>query len=152
MSKDSNLVRIEAEFDLEALKTALARAKDIKDSEAFFVQLSEVQRVKTKIKELEDQLISIETEAKGLINSKAKALYGDNWQVIKGDRFKITRSKTGDVYAINGTPSPKFVKIKKSPDSKDIDAYVEKTKKLPKGIEINDQRGESIRITISEND
>lgn len=143
-------IKFEAEFDLDKLKTEIEATKAIKDGEAYFDQLAEIQRVKKYLAELEDQLKSIEAEAKGLINNKAKALYGDNWQVIKGEHFKIMRSYTGDLYLINGTPSPKFVKVRKSVDSKVVDAYVAEHAKLPKGIELNDQRGESIRITVDE--
>lgn len=146
----SNIVKIEAKFDIDNIREQIEASKDIKGDEAYFEQLVEIQRVKNQLGDIADLIKSIESEAKGLINNKAKALYGDNWQVIKGERFKILRSKTGDVYLINGEPNSKFVKVKKSIDTKIVDSYVTEKGKLPKGIEINDQRGESIRITIDE--
>src|SRR3990167_6283768 len=131
---------IEAEFDLEELKEQIDSAKDIKDNESFFSQLSEVARVKKELNDLLDRIMTAESEAKNMINAKAKALYGDNWQVIKGEKFKITRSKTGDMYLISGTPGLEFVKTKVSADSKAIDAFVEQNEKLPDGIELNDKR------------
>ena len=147
----SNIVKIEAEFNLDNLREQIDAAKDIKDNEAFFEQLTLVQKVKNELKQLDDAITSIDQEAKGLLNNKAKSLYGDNWQVVKGERFKITRSKTGDMYLLTDSASPKFVKVKKSVDSKAVDAYVTEKGKLPKGIEVNDQRGESVRIVINEN-
>src|SRR5690606_11937887 len=97
-------IKIEAEFDIDKLKAQIEATKKIEDGEEYFEQLTEIQRVKKQLGEVEDLLKSVETEAKGLINAKAKSLYGDNWQVIKGEKFKISRSKTGELYLINGTP------------------------------------------------
>lgn len=143
-------VKLEAEFDLDTLRKQIESSKTIKGDEAYFEQLSQMQAVKLELKALEDELMSVEAEAKGLINSKAKSLYGDNWQVIQGENFKITRSKTGDVYLINGSPNSKFIKIKKSVDSKAVDDYVVEKGSLPTGIEVNDQRGESIQVKIND--
>lgn len=138
------------DIDVDALKEAVEKATKIDDAESFFEELTQIQRAKMDIKKLTDDLYSIEQDVKGLINTKAKALYGGDWQVIKGEHFKITRSKTGDVYLVNGTPNAKFTKVKVSVDSKAVDDYVTEHDKLPKGIEINDKRGESLRITIKE--
>lgn len=145
-----NVIKIEAEIDVKALKERLEKATKIEDGEQFFETLSQVYKAKAELDAAYDLIKSIETDAKGLINAKAKALYGDSWTAIKGERFKITRSKTGDVYAIVGKPQKKFLKVKVSADSKAVDAFVELKGKLPAGIEINDQRGESIRVTIND--
>lgn len=147
--KNDNII-IHAEFDLDTLRQQVESSKTIKGDEPYFEQLIAVQSVKAQLSALEDELKSIEADAKGFINTKAKALYGDNWQVIKGERFKITRSKTGEMYLINGSPSSKFVKVKKSVDSKAVEEYMSDKGKLPKGVEVNDQRGEQIRITIND--
>lgn len=134
--------------DVEALKKSVEDATKIEDSEEFFTQMTAVVGIERLIKDVLEQVGSVVTDVKGLVNAKAKALYGPDWQVISADRFKITRSKTGDLYLINGTPNPKFIKIKKSVDSKAIEEFVAKNDKLPAGIEINDQRGESLRISF----
>jgi hypothetical protein len=141
-------MKIEAEINLDWLREQIEKATELTGDEEFFEQLSAVEVVKKQLKDVEDQIKTVEAEAKGMINARAKALYGNDWQVISGKHVKITRSKTGDVYTINGTPSAKFVKVKKSVDSKLVDEYVVKNSKLPKGIEINDKRGESLRITV----
>ena len=82
---------INAEFDIEELRTSIENVKKIENAEDFFKQLGEVQRVKTELAAVADQLKTIEAEAKGLINSKAKALFGDEWVAVKGHGFKITR-------------------------------------------------------------
>ena len=147
-----NKVRIEAEFDLEALKASIADVKDIDKAEDFFAQLSEVQRVKTEINDVLDLLKSVEAEAKGLINSKAKALFGDEWKAIKGHGFKITRSHTGAVFNITGQPNAKFYDTKKVVKSDEVKEYiVAHDGKLPSGIEYNPSRGESISIKVDGN-
>lgn len=143
-----NIININAKIDLKALREQIEESTKIEDGEKFFESLTEVYKIKAEIGAMLDQITSIEIEAKGLINSKAKALYGNEWQAISGEHFKITRSRTGDVYTITGQAPPRFVKIKKSVDSKAVDNYVAEKGKLPTGIEINDQRGESIRVTI----
>lgn len=146
-----NIIKINAEFDLDALRSQINEATKIEDGEQFFESLASVYKVKKELAALEDLLISIETEAKGLINTKAKALYGNDWQAIKGEHFKISRSRTGDVYSLVGTAKKEFLKIKTSVDSKAVEAYALAKGKLPAGIELNDKRGESIRVTINEN-
>lgn len=143
-----NVININAKIDLKKLKSQIEKSTKIEDGEKFFESLTEVYRIKAEIGAVLDQIISIETEAKGLINSKAKALYGNEWQAISGEKFKITRSRTGEVYTITGQAPPRFVKVKKTVDSKAVDNYVAEKGKLPTGIEINDQRGESIRVTL----
>ena len=143
-------MKLELEVDVDKLREQIESATKIDDAESFFEEITKIEKAKKEIKDLSDQIYSMEQDVKGLINTKAKALYGGDWQVIKGERFKITRSKTGDVYLVNGTPSAKFTKVKVSVDSKTVDDYVTEHDKLPKGIEINDQRGESLRITIKE--
>ena len=135
-------------IDIGALKKSVEEATKIEDSEEFFLQMGSVAGLKKLVKDVLERVEAVEADVKGLINARAKALYGPDWQVIKSDNFKITRSKTGDLYLINGTPSPQFIKVKKSVDSKAIEEYVAKNDKLPKGIEINDKRGESLRITF----
>ena len=135
-------------IEIDALKAIIEEAPDLASDKEFFNHLSSVSAFKKKLKDALEELDALEKDVKGLINSRAKALYGPDWQVIAGDHFKITRSKTGDMYTINGNPSPQFIKVKKTVDSKLVEEFIVKNDKLPKGIEINDQRGESLRITI----
>lgn len=139
---------IKAEFDLDKFRQEIEASKQIKGDENYFSQLAKIEEVKAQIKRLQDELISIEVQAKGLIDAKAKALVGDNWQVIAGEGFKITRSPTGSVYDIVGSPSPKFVIVKKAVDTKVVDEYIAKRAKLPKGIAVNEERNYSIRINL----
>lgn len=135
-------------FNVEDLRKSVENATKIEDDEEFFLQMSTVTGIKKLLKDALEAVDSVETDVKGLINSKAKALYGNDWQTIAGEHFKITRSKTGDLYLVNGTPNARFTKVKVSVDSKAVEEFVAKNDKLPKGIELNDQRGESLRITI----
>jgi hypothetical protein len=121
---------------------------DLKDDQDVFEGLVHTTKVKKELKDLLTAVEEIESEAKGLINSKAKALYGSDWQVIDGDKFSITKSPTGDIYTINGEPNKKFIKIKKSVNADEVDNFVAEHEKLPVGIELNDKRGESLRINL----
>lgn len=144
---------INAEFDLAALRASIENVDKIEDAEDFFNQLTEVIRVKAEANDILDRIKSVEAEAKGLINAKAKALYGDDWQAVKGHGFKITRSNTGAVYDITGKPSPKFLVVKKTVDSKAVDEYITTHDgKLPAGIDYNPKRGEQLRITAVKNE
>ena len=146
---DDNTIIINAEFDLEQLKADIEASKDLEDDQSFFEQLALIQKTKTQLGDLNDALKSIEVEAKGLINARAKALYGDDWSAIKGDRFKITRSGSGAVYLINGRPGTKFVKTTQSIITEAVKEHIATTGKLPAGIEPNGERGETIRITVN---
>ena len=135
-------------FDMNKVRAVIEKSLKLEEDQDFFNELSTIQMFKTIVKDSLEEIESFETEAKGLINNKAKALYGDDWQVIAGEHFKITKSKTGEMYTINGDPNKKFVKTKKSVDSKEVDNFIAENSKLPAGIEINDKRGESLRITL----
>lgn len=148
-----NKIKIELEIDLEALKEVIDKSKDLNDNQELFSQLVEVYRAKKQISDVLDQLISIETEAKGFIKAKADALYSNEWSAIKGNGYKITKSSTGSVFNIlpDAKPPKKFLVIKESLDSKLVEAHIKETGKLPKGIEYNPSRGHSIRVTVNEN-
>jgi hypothetical protein len=130
------------------LYRAIETATELKNDKDVFEGLTQIAKTKSELKDLLETVEKIETESKGLINSRAKALYGNDWQVIAGEHFKVTRSKTGEIYTINGEPNKKFIKVKKSVDSKAVEDFVADNDKLPAGIEINDKRGESLRITV----
>lgn len=134
----------------DELKQAIASAKDLNDNEAAFAELSKVSQVKKQIKDVLDTLESIEAEAKSEIDSRAKALYGSDWQAIAGRGYKISRSRTGSVYTINPEIKPlkKYLVIKETVNTKLVEAEVEVNGKLPKGIEINPSRGTMIKVTI----
>lgn len=144
------MITLNYELDEEKLSSAINNAIDLKNNNEMFEQLSSVSKAKKELEDALDKLSSIELVAKGLINSKAKQLYGKDWQTITGQGYKITRSATGNIYVRNPDlpVSKKFIELKEVLLTKVIDAELEKTGKLPKGIELNPSRGESIRITI----
>lgn len=147
-----NKIKIELELDIEALKEVVEKSKDLNDNQELFSQLVEVYRAKKQIADVLDQLISIETEAKGFIKAKADALYGKEWTAIKGKGYKISKSGTGAVFSIqpDAKPPKKFLVIKESLDSKLVEAHIKETGKLPKGIDYSPNRGTMIRITVNE--
>ena len=144
------MISFNYEIDEVKLSNTISEALNLNDNDSVFSELAAVTKAKKELQDALETLEKIEVVAKGLINSKAKQLYGEDWQTIVGQGYKITRSKTGAVYTRNpDIPTPKkFIKIVESLDTKLIDAEFDKTGTLPKGVEINPTRGESIRITI----
>lgn len=145
-------IKLEAEIDLDSLRDTIENAKDLNDNKKLFSQLVQVARVKKQVKDILDQADSIEAQVKGFIDSKAKALYGNDWEAIKGDDYKITRSGTGAVFGIIGKVQKKFKVIKETLDTKAVNDYIKETGKLPTGIDYNPTRGSSIRITVQDNE
>jgi len=144
------MITLNYEINEEELAKSINEAIKLDDNEEMFNQLCTVKRAKLELEDALEKLDGIEVIAKGLINSKAKQLYGTDWQTIASKNYKITRSKTGNVYIRNPEISvnKKFLKIVESLDTKAIDAELEKSQKLPKGVEVNLNRGDSIRITL----
>jgi len=144
------MLSLNYEINEEELAKSINEAIKLDDNEQMFNHLCEVKRAKLELEDALEKLEKIEVVAKGLINSKATQLYGNDWQTVVGKGYKITRSSTGNVYVRNPDlpVSKKFLKIIESLDTKAIDIELEKTQKLPKGIEVNPSRGTSIRITI----
>lgn len=144
------MIELNYKLDEEELASSINEAIKLEDNERMFDSLCEVKRAKLELEDALEKLEKIEIIAKGLINSKAKQLYGNDWQTIVSKGYKITRSSTGNIYIRNPDlpVSKKFIELKECLLTKLIDAELEKTGKLPKGIEINPSRGESIRITL----
>jgi len=146
-------VRLELEIDIEALRDVIETSKDLNDNNELFVGLTEVYRAKKQVGDLLDQLLSLETDAKGLIKAKADALYGKGWQAIKGKGYKISQSGTGAVFNIlpDAKPPKEFVVYKPTLDTKAIETHIKETGKLPRGIEYNLNRGTSLRVVVADN-
>lgn len=147
---DDNKIIINAELDLEALQKIADDALTLDDNAELFAKLAEFATAKGQIDEALDAIKRAEVQVKGIINAKAKQLYGNNWQAIAGPGYKISRSFTGAKYEQTGAAPEQFIIIKQSVDSKAVDNYVKANSALPEGIEINQARGESIRITVKE--
>lgn len=145
-----NKVTISAEIDLTAIKKIVDEALSLEDNAAIFAKLAEFATVKHQLDDAMDAIKSVEAEVKGMINAKAKELYGPNWQAIAGPGYKISRSFTGAKYDHIGKASEEFIIIKQSVDSKAVDNYVKAHSELPEGIAVNSARGESIRMTIKD--
>lgn len=144
------MITLNYKLDEESLAKSINEAIKLEDNEQMFNNLCEVKRAKMELENALEELDKIEIIAKGLINSKAKQLYGNDWQTIAGNGYKITRSKTGSIYILNPMvkANKKFLEIKETINSKAVDAEIEKSGKLPKGIEVNPNRGESIRVAL----
>lgn len=144
------IVTLHYELDTEALAHIIEAASELNDNEQIFAKLVELTTIKTEIQDILDIVEKAEREAKDAIKTKAKTLYGNDWQAIKGNGYKISRVPTGSVYTLNPDVKVKkeFLEIKESVNTKAVELELEKTGKLPKGIEINPKRGESIRITV----
>lgn len=142
------MINLEIKIDEDKLKSVIEASLSLKDDEQFFEQLSSVELAKKELKDALEVVETLESEAKGLINAKAKALYGSDWDVIKGQKFKIGRSPTGSVFSIIGKPDKQFLEVKESVNTMAVEAYVLENSSLPEGLDYNPARGESIKITV----
>ena len=149
MSDDKKIL-IHAVIDMAEVEQIVTDALKIEDAPGLFEHLSKIAQVKKMLADASEQLAKAEADAKGLINAKAKQLYGDNWQAIKGRNFKISRSYTGAKYEHTAAADEAFIVVKTSVDSKAVETFVKENNKLPEGIEVNRARGEMIRITVAE--
>lgn len=143
-------ITIAVEIDLAEVQGIVDAALKLEDNAELFNKLAEFATVKAKIKDAVEAIDKVETDIKGIINSKAKQLYGNDWQAIAGQGYKISRSFTGAKYEQVGAAPEQFIIIKQSVDSKAVDNYVKANSALPEGIAVNQSRGESIRITVKE--
>ena len=138
-------------LNLDDLKEIIDKAKDFETDEEFFKALASISAAKGIAAEALEIIETFEQAAKGMINAKAKALYGPDWQVIKSEHFKISRSFTGQLYEITNADDvePDFLKVSFKPNAREIETFREThDNKLPEGIAINEHRGESIRVAI----
>lgn len=146
-------VKIELEIDLQAIKDTIEQAKDLNDNQEVFNKLVSVYKVQNEINRALDDITSVLIQAKGLIKHKADTIFGKDWTAIKGHGYKITRQNTGAVFITipDKKPAKEFVQIKEVLNSKRIEEYIKETGKLPKGIEYNSNRGDSIQIKLDLN-
>lgn len=138
-------------IDDEALKSNISEAMDLNNNDEMFTRLLEVSKAKKEVADALEKIEAIEKMAKSEIDSRAKNLYGKDWQAIAGEGYKISRSFTGSVYTFDpeNKPAKKYLVIKETVNTKLVDAEAElKDGVLPKGIEINPSRGSSIRINL----
>lgn len=135
-------------IDTEKIKSQIAEAKELKDSKELFETLALLTSTGKEIKDALEEFAGLEREIKQAINDRAKSLYGDKWSAIAGEKYKVSRSFTGNVYDISDEVDKKFVVVKKSANTKEIDNYIKEKGQLPKGVDLNSQRGEMLRITV----
>lgn len=145
-------MKIEFEIDTDLLTRTIELAPDLDNNESLFGQLASIAKHKAVVVNALEQIEGLENQAKNKINAKAKELYGNDWQAIAGDGYKIIRLSTGSLYVRNPDEpiAKRFIEIKENLITKEIETEIEKTGKLPRGIELNPNRGESIRIKISD--
>lgn len=139
-------------LSVEALEDLVQGASQLEDNQQLFEQLASISKAKKLVEDALEEVLAVETEAKGLINAKAKALYGHDWQAIKGKGYKISRQQTGAVYEFTDPEkvADEFVKIKMDPNAATITNYREThDNALPKGVGLNEHRGESIRVAVT---
>jgi hypothetical protein len=150
--KGGVVIDLHYKLDDQAIKYLITEADELENNDELFGHLAEIARIKQDFRDVEEVLNKLELDIKGEINAKAKALYGSQWQAIKGDGYKITRSYTGSIYEVAGEPAPELVEVKKSIKSKLVDEYVKAKGILPEGIGYNPNRGEAIRITVKDDE
>lgn len=152
MENSNDIVKIDVTIDLKTIRETIDEALDLNDNEELFNKLVDFARTKKILKDAQEQIESVEADVKGLIKAKANALYGNEWEALKGDNYKITKSPTGAVFAINGKVKKQFLVVKESVDTKLVNKFIKEEGKLPAGIDYNPERGSSIRITVHEDE
>jgi hypothetical protein len=146
------VIDLHDKLDDQAIKSLISEASELENNDELFGHLAEIARIKQDFKDVTEVLDRLELEIKQEINEKAKALYGPQWQAIKGDGYKITRSYTGSIYEVTGEPAPELIEVTKSIKSKLVEEYVKAKGTLPEGIGYNPNRGEAIRITVKDDE
>lgn len=147
------MIKIEAEFDPEAIKETIASSQKLEDDHKVFEQLASIAKLKKQLANAQDEFDQLEREAKQAINDRAKSLYGEDWSAIKGDKFKIVRYLSGSVYEIVDTDAVDTIFVKKvdpTLDTDAIDVYRETKSSLPDGIGVNPNRKEVIRVSVND--
>ena len=146
----SNIIELKATINFDDIQKTIDNALKLEDNNEVFYALTGITKTKSEIKDLLEKIEKVERDTKGLINNKAKALYGNDWQTIAGEHYKITRYNQGPVYSrIEGSKiAKKFIKIVESLNTEAIDEELEKTSKLPTGLDFNDSRTEVIKVTL----
>ncbi len=139
------------EIDIKAIGEAINGAADLNDNDAIFAALASFSAPQKQLKAALDEITKIESAAKGAIKSHAQALYGDDWDAIKGHGYKVTRQPTGAVFTVTGKPKKEFIKTTVSVDTKKVEEFTKANGKLPAGIELNKNRGDSLRVSVDEN-
>ena len=148
---DDKKVIINVEIDLDEVNNIVSEALKLEDNAELFTKLAEFAKIKKQIADAVEAIDRVEVDIKGVINAKAKQLYGNDLQAIAGPGYKISRSFTGAKYEHVGEASEEFIVTKLSINSKAVDTYVKEHSDLPTGIAVNSARGESIRITVKDN-
>jgi hypothetical protein len=146
------VIDLHYKLDDQAVKNLISEAAELENNAELFGRLAEIARIKADFRDVEEQLDNLELDIKAEINDKAKALLGPQWQAIKGDGYKITRSHTGSIYEVTGEPAPELVEVKKSIKTKLVDEYIKAKGTLPEGIGYNPNRGEAIRISVKDDE
>lgn len=147
---EESKIKIEVEIDLQPLLDAITNSADLSDDRNIFEALAKVETLKRIFSEAKAQLDEVDKQVKATINGRAKALYGEEWAVIKGNNYKITRVKTGPVYEADDEADDEFLKLKVDVNSRKVEEYIKANSTLPKGVIYNPNRNESIRIAVSE--
>jgi hypothetical protein len=146
------VIELNYKLDDQAIRNLITEANELEDNEQLFGRLAEIDRLKQDFEDVRDILDKFEADIKGEINSKATALYGTDWKVIKGNGYKINRSATGSKYDIIGEPAAELIEVKRSLKSKLVDEYVKAKGELPEGVGYNPIRGQSIKITVKDDE
>lgn len=146
-----NKITISLEINVDELKSEIENADSLNDNQKVFKQLALVGIAKKQVEDALELVKQVESQAKLLIDDKAKALYGVNWSAIAGQGYKVTKSLTGTVYEIGDPEKAKeYIKVEVKPDSDKIKDYIKSHSSLPDGIDYNPNRGSSIKITVNE--
>ena len=78
---DDKKVIINVEIDLDEVNNIVSEALKLEDNAELFTKLAEFAKIKKQIADAVEAIDRVEVDIKGVINAKAKQLYGNDWQL-----------------------------------------------------------------------
>lgn len=139
-------VSLTIEIDVDSIRRAIKDSAKLED-QPLFKALSQISDAEEAVKAVLAEVDQVKKDARALIDQRARKVIGENWKAIKGEGFKITKVAQGASYLVDEDQVDKsVVKIEVKPDSKKIDAYEKENGELPKGVQVNPERGFRIDI------
>lgn len=147
-NRDDDLIEIKFTVSKSATLEAIADATSLQDDNEVFKSLSVLADIKDDLKSIEAPINELYGAVLQAISKKAQELYGNDWKVIKGDNYSISRSYSGAVYQITDDTPEQFIRLERKPNTDEIENYIKDNSKLPEGVDYNPDRNESIRIKL----
>lgn len=134
--------------EVRKLTTKVSKAKSLEDNKDLYEAVRLIALEKEHLSALLSHVEAAETALKEAVDKRAVELYGDDWEPLESDNYKLLRVSSGAVYVITGEADSRFTKQTVSVDTAKTTKYLTQHGSLPTGIEPNRARGERIVINL----